>query len=59
MPKCQVWALRPEAIVRRDEARLLYVALTRAKTCLTVLMPRELKENTWTEFLFEHKTGGA
>lgn len=50
---------RELSAVRRDEARLLYVALTRAKTCLTVLMPREPKENTWTEFLFEHKTGGA
>ena len=39
--------------VRRDEARLLYVALTRAKRNLVVTMPRDVKPDTWAELLSE------
>ena len=37
--------------VRRDEARLLYVALTRAKTNLIALVPETADINTWAEYL--------
>ena len=39
--------------VCRDEARLLYVATTRAKKHLVVIMPDEVKPNTWAELMME------
>ena len=40
---------------RRDEARLLYVAMTRAKSQLIVFVPEEPKPDTWSEFLHAHE----
>lgn len=37
--------------VRRDEARLLYVAMTRARRRLVIFMPETSKKNTWAELL--------
>ena len=37
--------------LRRDEARLLYVAMTRAKRNLMILVPEVPLENTWSEYL--------
>ena len=37
----------------RDEARLLYVASTRAKKHLVVIMPTEVKPYTWAELMVE------
>ena len=37
--------------VRREEARLLYVALTRAKSRLAVFVPKEQKSGCWAEYL--------
>ena len=38
--------------VRRDEARLLYVAMTRAKHNLIVIVPKAHDENTWSEYIY-------
>lgn len=40
---------------RRDEARLLYVAMTRAKSKLIVFVPEKPKPDTWSEFLHAHE----
>lgn len=37
--------------VQREEARLLYVAMTRAKKRLILLVPDEPKDDTWSEYL--------
>lgn len=39
--------------VRRDEARLLYVALTRAKKNLLLILPEKVRQNSWSEYLLE------
>lgn len=39
-----------DAVVR-DETRLLYVAMTRTKEDLYVLLPSRVKPNTWAELL--------
>ena len=40
-----------EQAIRRDEARLLYVALTRAKCNLIVTTPADIEPDSWAEFL--------
>lgn len=45
--------------VRRDEARLAYVAATRAKRRLVVMLPAEPQENSWAEYLSDPKEGGC
>ncbi len=40
-----------EQAIRRDEARLLYVALTRAKCNLIVTTPADIETDSWAEFL--------
>ena len=42
-----------EQAVRREEARLLYVALTRTERYLTVFVPAEPQGNTWGEYLYD------
>lgn len=42
-----------EQSIRRDEARLLYVALTRAKRNLIVTLPADIESDSWAEFLAE------
>ncbi|MEH6884877.1 UvrD-helicase domain-containing protein [Priestia megaterium] len=37
--------------VEREEARLLYVAMTRAKKRLILMMPKRTRENTWGRLL--------
>ena len=37
--------------VRRDETRLLYVAMTRAKEDLYVIQPYRIKSDTWASLL--------
>ncbi|TKI46246.1 UvrD-helicase domain-containing protein [Lysinibacillus tabacifolii] len=42
---------------QKEEVRLLYVALTRAKQKLIVFMPETIKPNTWAELLHEAQIG--
>lgn len=37
--------------IRRDEARLLYVAMTRARRRLLIFVPECSKRDTWAELL--------
>ena len=39
--------------VRREEARLLYVAMTRVKKNLIIITADEIKDDTWGEYLLE------
>ncbi len=37
--------------VVREETRLLYVAMTRARKKLILMMPKSIRQNTWAELL--------
>lgn len=46
----RLWAV-DEREIRREETRLLYVAMTRAKTELRMLLPRRASPDTWAGLL--------